>query len=224
MSFRTLFFNRLRYWCCRLRTRRRFRFAGLTFSVEKGVLNPTTFRASKIFARAAMEFAPNQAQTVLELGCGCGLASVSLASLGHRVQAVDINPLAVKNTQSNARANNLSLTCSLSDWDQGLTPGEKFTYIVSNPPFLPKKPTQWRREFYGGDQLEVLARVFETLSKRLSSQGRALVITSSESGRERVLQLVTQAQLMVRETVTAKDWGESLYLDLLEHAPKKGMG
>ena len=171
-----------------------------------------------------MDFAPKQAASILELGCGCGLAAVSLASLGHRVQAVDINPLAVKNTESNAQANNLSLNCTHSDWDRNLTPGEKFSYIVSNPPFLPKKPTQWRREFYGGEQLEVPARMFESLSKRLSSQGRALVITSSESGRERVLQLVTQAQLMVRETVTAKDWGETLYLDLLKHAPKKDMG
>ena len=51
----------------------------------------------------------------LEIGCGTGIISIYCAMSGSMVEAVDINPLAVKCASENAKRNAVHITAKESD-------------------------------------------------------------------------------------------------------------
>jgi release factor glutamine methyltransferase len=99
----------------------------------------------------ALDKAPSQPATLLDLGTGTGAIALALASeLGkHRILAIDIRPEAVQLAQQNARSLDLDNVQFLQgswfaplknwqpDWDTSIY-GTKFALIVSNPPYIEK--------------------------------------------------------------------------------------
>lgn len=207
--------RRLIYVAARLRARARFRWAGARFEVSPGVLNPTMFRASGLFAEQALLQAPPARASVLELGCGCGLAAVLLARAGHRVTALDRDPAAARDTLRNARANVVRVDVLISDWDAALTPSRRFDYVVTNPPFLSAEPPALRTALHAGTELEALNAALDALRRRLHPQGQALLASSSLSGRTRVEALVAAAGLELVEARTVPGFGERYHFDRL---------
>jgi ribosomal protein L11 methyltransferase len=54
-------------------------------------------------------------ERVLDYGCGSGILAIAAAKLGaHRVDAVDIDPVAVEVARANSRANAVDIGCSLA--------------------------------------------------------------------------------------------------------------
>ncbi len=195
--------------------RPRFRFRGCRIVVPPGVLNPTAFRASLTFARAAERAAPAAPSDVLELGCGAGLAAVLLARHGHRVTATDIEPRAASAAAANARRNRAGLRALACDWDAALTSEVRFDLVVVNPPFLVVETPVLRRALYGGARLEAVAAALAAVGRRLRPAGRALLLTSERSGRGLVLSLLAQTDLEAVEGRTFTSWGELYHVDLL---------
>lgn len=195
--------------------RPRFPFGGADIVVPAGVLNPTAFRASLSFARAAIAAAPDGPSEVLELGCGAGLAAVLLARAGHRVTATDIDPRAVIAAAANARRNGVPLRTLVCDWDAALAPRERYDLVVVNPPFLTEDAPVLRRALSGGPGLEVVAAALAAVARRLRPQGRGLLLTSERSGRSRVRSLLERADLTVSEEREFRCWGERYHLDLI---------
>jgi ribosomal protein L11 methyltransferase len=77
--------------------------------------HPTTRMCLRWIARH-----PPQGQRVLDYGCGSGILAIGAAKHGAaEVEAVDIDPAAVRATQDNAAANGVSLRAGLPDLAQG---------------------------------------------------------------------------------------------------------
>lgn len=79
--------------------------------------------------------------TVLELGCGAGVASLVAARSGARVVATDVNPAAVALLRRNAKANGLAVECVVADLLDGVQVG-RIDRLLSNPPYLPTAPDE----------------------------------------------------------------------------------
>ena len=114
----------------------------------------------------------------LEIGCGTGIISIYCAQSGSMVDAVDINPLAVKCTSENAKRNDVHIMAKQSDLFSNIT-GEYDT-IVFNPPYLPVTDQldgseQWNG---GADGFQVTRRFLWELPKFLARDGKAFIILS----------------------------------------------
>lgn len=130
-------------------------------------------------------------EKVLEMGCGSGFIALHLAKAGARVTAVDVDPFALRNTEENARSNDLRLEVLHSDLFQNVP--DRFDLVVFNPPYL--RGTADGPEdlcWAGGENgLELTDRFLEQAKDHLEKGGRLLVLCSSEvrtDDRERSLQ------------------------------------
>jgi SAM-dependent methyltransferase len=75
-------------------------------------------------------------ETALDLGCGCGFQSVFASRHATRVIATDINPLALRFTEFNARLNGIdNIECREGSFLEPVA-GETFDLVVANPPFV----------------------------------------------------------------------------------------
>ena len=79
---------------------------------------------------------PDLKGPVLEIGCGTGIVSISLAKRGLKVTAVDKNPKAVEATRFNSINNNVEIEILEGNMFTPVS-GRKFGTIVCNPPYLP---------------------------------------------------------------------------------------
>jgi tRNA1Val (adenine37-N6)-methyltransferase len=87
-------------------------------------------------------FPPKQSR-ILELGCGCGVISIIIASRFPDVQiiGIDIQKSQVAIARDNVRINNLRDRVTILEHDLRTLKGgdlERFHYIVCNPPFRKK--------------------------------------------------------------------------------------
>ena len=203
------------YVACRALSRESFRHGPVRIVVHHGVFNPTLFRSSLLFARRVLDWAPAAATEALELGSGCGLVSVSLAARGHRVTAIDRDGAAAANVRANAVANRVAVRVVVSDWDAALASSARFDYVVCNPPFSPELPPALADALFSGGDVGPLAEAIRTVGRRLSPEGRAVILTSERSGRAQVLDLFRGAGLAVAASESRVRWMERFHLDLL---------
>ena len=108
------------------------------FKVTKDVLVPrmdTEFLVEEAAKRAVPE------SRILDLCTGSGIIGISLKKMcfGVDVTMTDISEAALEVARENARINNAEVRIIKSDMFRGLDPEEKFTMIVSNPPYIPSE-------------------------------------------------------------------------------------
>lgn len=155
------------------------RVCELPFVVLPDVFNPRLLRSGELLARQVEHIAPGA--RVLELGSGAGAAAVIAASRACRVTAVDINPAAVRCTRINALLNDVDVDVRQGDLFAPLDE-ERFDVVLFNPPYYRGTPADsldhaWR-------SLDVMDRFARDLPRHLTSNGRALVILSSDGERD----------------------------------------
>ena len=195
--------------------RKQFTFDGGFYTVSEGVLNPTLFRASLVFAREALKTAGLEPIDILELGSGSGLASVALARKDHQVTTLDRSLEAAANTTANARNNGVVVRTVCSDWDTALDSDLTFDLVVMNPPFLPSPTPTFNDALWGGPNLHIVEAALKAASRRLKPNGRVLLLTSVRSGRSNVLQAIKASGLTPITNRAVRHWGEKLHFDLL---------
>lgn len=158
-----------------LRKDRRYRHDGLRLLVPQSVFHPAFFGSSKAFA----EFLKKQTLTglsLLEIGCGSGLLSLTAARLGAVVTARDINPAAVAATRENARANGLAVDVDASDMF-GNVPQQAFDRVVVNPPFYQGKPTDdASHAWFCGLEFDFFHRFFKDLPNFVHAESQVWMI------------------------------------------------
>ena len=129
---------------------------GRTFKVEEGVLIPRP--ETEILIEKTLDKIPEDRKMVgFELGVGTGCISINLLLERPllRMEGSDVNPKAVKLANENARLHKVENRFKVF-LGSGFEPvkGKVFDFIVSNPPYIPKKfwdflPKEVRREGYG---------------------------------------------------------------------------
>jgi release factor glutamine methyltransferase len=78
-------------------------------------------------------------RTVVEVGCGTGVASMAAARSGSRVVAADVNPFAVRLARENASRNGLRVETVRMDLLAAVR-ADTIDRLMLNPPYLPTAP------------------------------------------------------------------------------------
>ncbi|MFH1234965.1 MAG: HemK2/MTQ2 family protein methyltransferase [Candidatus Diapherotrites archaeon] len=115
----------------------------------------------------------------LDMGCGSGIQSISMALQGAKVLAVDINREAVKNVLENARLLGLEgkITAKKSDLFSAVE--GKFDVICFNPPYLPGDRKKDRSVLGGRKGWEILHKFLDKFPGFLAEKGECFFVCSS---------------------------------------------
>lgn len=161
-------------------TDREFELEGRRWWSPSGVVGSAYNTSTGLFAR----WLPvDRARSMLEMGCGCGVAAVTGALAGvEHVVAVDVNPRAVAATAANAERHDVgeAVRAVHSDLFDALAPDERFDLVFWNSPFI---DAEYEREDADDHMVDhffdpgyVLHRRFlAELPSRLTDDGRAFL-------------------------------------------------
>lgn len=90
------------------------------------------WEASGLLATHLLNLPPDPGQTMLEIGCGLGLAGIAAAKTGHRITLTEINPDALNFARANALANGCpEIAIQKLDWNAPTLEG-RFDTIVGS--------------------------------------------------------------------------------------------
>lgn len=119
----------------------------------------------------------------IDVCCGSGLISLTLADRGARVLAIDIDPNACANTAINARINDLSHMIDVICSDLCSCLNGKFDAIFCNPPYLPfdNSVPEAKWWFGGKGGVEISCRLIEEAKLLLVKGGSIFLVISSLS-------------------------------------------
>lgn len=169
-----------------------FYLKGYHFVGYPGVFSPTIWKDTQFFSE---EVVIGEGRTFLEIGCGSGVISVLAAIRGAKVTAVDINEVAVCNTQENARRHGVEdrLKVLKSDIFNALE-GLKFDCIFWNVPFAhtDKKELSLLERAVFDPNYEMLERFLGEGNEYLLPSGVLMVGFSSLAGEFTALQSLAE--------------------------------
>ena len=136
----------------------------------------------------------------LEVGSGTGYVALHLCQVVSQVIAIDISFDAVRNTIANVRTNALQNKCTViqSELLTGLSPGEKFSIIAFNPPYLPEEEggTSLDHALIGGEVgNELTERFIRQAVEYLLPKGRLYVVVSSLADVESIERVMNSCSL-----------------------------
>lgn len=138
--------------------------------------------------------------TVLELCCGTGVVGLSMARKVRRVVAVDINPVAVRNTIINYRNGGLweKLDAVVGDLFSPML-GGTFDLVIMNPPYIDDGGKAWDLSWSGGREgRRVIDRFLETVHAFLKPGGEAVFIQSDLNGIKETVDLAGKNGMTAR--------------------------
>jgi len=149
-----------------LRKERTYTYHDVTVKVFPGVFHPGLFYSTK-FLIDFLITQPIQGKSLLELGCGTGLISIVCAKRGALVTSSDISKTAVKNSEINVSANQVSVDIIQSDVFDNL--GEKKNdWIIVNPPYYAKSPSnESELAWHCGENFEYFQKLFKNLGRHI---------------------------------------------------------
>jgi release factor glutamine methyltransferase len=156
-----------------------------------------------------------KAGEVLEIGCGCGIVSLSWAK-DNTVLGVDINPSAVEASIENASRNSISATFRESNLFSNVS--GKFDAILFNPPYLPtskqeKLEGHINKAYDGGkDGRETLEKFLSEFSGYLKDDGTLYLIQSSLNNIESTMARLRHLGFKVEEIGKHEFFFEKLIL------------
>lgn len=142
------------------------------------VFNPTLFLTSEFMVSAFNESLIPPGASVLDMGTGSGVGAICAARWAGRVQAVDVNPAAVRCARINVLLNGLEAQIEVRQGDlfSGLD-GQQYDVILFNPPYFRGQPTSPLDQAFHA--ATVAARFAAGLPVHLTPRGWALVLLSS---------------------------------------------
>lgn len=164
------------------RDSRQTRVDDLLLRVEPQVFDPSRHFSSKILARYLWRLDLAGCR-LLDMGTGTGIIGITAAKRGATVTAVDINPaaaqLATVNAKTHAVTERMHVFCG--DLFAQVPDATTFDWIMFNPPFFARAATSSLDAAYcAGEQFDTLARFLHEASDFLASEGRILLILSSD--------------------------------------------
>ena len=142
--------------------------------------------------------------SVLDVGCGAGLATLVAASRALQVVSIDISLLAVRNTSENLRKNGLEHNVAVvqSDLFVGFSKAAKFSMIMFNPPYLPEDEmnTKMDHALVGGkDGSELTQRFVTEAASHLIEEGILYVIVSTLEDIDAIIKTFNENNFQVEQ-------------------------
>lgn len=170
---------------------REVKFMNMHLHVPSGVFHPSLFFSTKTMCQFLCTLDLKNKQ-VLEMGCGSGAISIYAAQRNGIVCCCDINPLAVKTTNENAKKNQVNISIVESDLFASI-PEKKFDIILNNPPYYPKDPTNAEENaWYAGRNLEYFQRFFKQSLNFMNPEGIIYMVLSNDCDLHRIDQLANK--------------------------------
>ena len=174
---------------------------GREFTVYPNVFSPKYFHDTELFAE---NFPVRENEEMLEIGPGTGAISITAIYKGaKKVVAIDINPDAVKNTQTNIELHNMVGKVEVRQGNifEPLKPDEKFDTIFWNTPFgfveAENVPNLEKAVYDPG--YKSTEKFIKEAKEHLKKGGRILIGFSTTLGRLDLLQrFVDEANLSLK--------------------------
>lgn len=190
---------------------RAYHYGKYSLKVLAGVFHPGLFFSTSFLFQYLNGLSVKD-KLCLEVGCGSGLLSLQLAGKGAQVTAIDINPLAVKNTLYNLEQNQVLIHQPMrviqSDLFDALK-NEKFDLVVINPPYYFAEPQNLTEHaWYCGSEGQYFVRLFEELSSHLRPEAEVIMSLSDKCDITRIESLALQQNLKLQEIIRKSYWGE----------------
>jgi release factor glutamine methyltransferase len=168
---------------------KRVYFREYVFNVWENVYEP---------AEGSFLFAENlnvqEAETVLDVGTGCGIMGILAAEKASSVVSVDVNPYAIRCAKENAKLNNVQSKIYYVQGDlfTALSESSKFDLVLFNAPYLPADEDEmgsWIGRAWAGGATgrQVIDRFIVEAPNYLKQRGRVLLIQSTLAGVEETL-------------------------------------
>lgn len=194
-----------------LRKDRYYTYKGIKILVRNGVFHPAFFFSSKLLLHEVLK--QNIAnKKVLELGAGSGLISFHLASKKAIVTATDISQMAIDGLKENKDNLSLEMTIIKSNLFDDI-PLQSFDYIIINPPYYPKKPTNdAEKAWYCGENFEYFEKLFYQLEPYTHPQSVVLMSLSEDCDFQKIASIATKYNLLFKEYINKMTLWERNYI------------
>ena len=166
-----------------------FEYKGMKISFCDGVYEPS--EDSFLLLDALEKETWSGTESVLEIGCGTGIASIFLCKRVKEVFSLDINMRAVACTKQNM-ANNRVLNSHVfsSDLFSAINT-RKFDVVIFNTPYLPedKETEKFRDPAWSGGQSgrDVIERFLKGALNQVAAHGKIFLVESSLSDYRKTL-------------------------------------
>lgn len=133
-------------------------------------------------------------KNILEIGSGSGIQILTaLKSKAKSILATDINPEAIKHLKSK------KIPTIKSNLFEKISKTKKFDLIIFNPPYLPRSPQEpldSQLATTGGKKGdEITLKFLKQAPKHLNPQGKILLLISSLTPHDKILQLLKKQNL-----------------------------
>lgn len=193
-------------------------FFGLSFDVTPHVLIPRP--ETELIVEEVIRIIHEQAiknPFILDLGTGSGILPVSISNIirDARFVATDISIEALFIASQNATKHSVDSLINFinSNWFQGLNPGLKFDFIISNPPYIEKNfhgylqkelDFEPQKALYAGEEgLDAIADIIENSWKFLKDNSVLLIEIGSNQGEK--VKLLAEETLKFHNIEIIKD-------------------
>lgn len=147
-------------------------------------------------------------KSFLELGCGSGIISLLASKKEAIVTASDINEIALDYLKTASEKNKLSVDCVYSNLFENITK-KTFDYIIINPPYYPKKPTNIKEKaWFCGEDFEYFKNLFQQLPSYLSKENHTYMILSEDCEIVQISSIALKNNLQLNNVFEIKKMGE----------------
>lgn len=163
-------------------TERTHAYKDIVIKVKPGVAHPGFFYSTN-FLLEFLEFINFKRKKILEIGSGSGLISIVAAKDGANVTAIDICPLAVKNTDANIFLNcqkilegNGNVKTILSDLFENVPPGIFDILLIDQSTFRNKSLKDENRSTVLNNKLEYFQTLFSKCRNFMDKESEMYIV------------------------------------------------
>ncbi|WP_298155901.1 methyltransferase [Flavobacterium sp.] len=194
-----------------LRKPRNFSYNGISVMVMPSVFPPFMTHSTKILVDFITPIELS-GKTFLELGCGCGIVSISAAKKGAIVTATDINETALAALEKNGRINDVKLDILYSDLFQNLHE-RYYDFIIINPPYYPRNPKSIAENaWFCGEDFNYFENLFLQLPQFTTLDNQIYMILSEDCALEKIEAIALKNGMVFNSILEKKVVGEKNYI------------